>query len=149
LVVAIKIFAINLPSQPFLGCHLVFHIFFHNDLLGGRTLLFYSWAVFGLDIISLLRSGMEHCCLRFNPSQSTLVENKGTCSYLEYKEDVSKTNQGGLKYRKMEPKEAIQYANIDNPDRCIARLYKLYKEKCPPDLLNYSFYLQPISLIQL
>jgi len=27
-IVVIKFFAINLPSQPFLGCHLGFHIFF-------------------------------------------------------------------------------------------------------------------------
>jgi len=33
-----KIFAINLPSQPFLGHHLGFHIFFHNGLLEGCTL---------------------------------------------------------------------------------------------------------------
>ena len=40
----IKIFAINLPSQPFLGCHLGFHRFFHSGLFGDRT-LFYSLAV--------------------------------------------------------------------------------------------------------
>jgi len=49
-IVIIESFAISLPSQPFLGCHLGFHIFFHNDLLGGHT-LFYSWAGFGLDLI--------------------------------------------------------------------------------------------------
>ena len=37
-IVIIKMFAINLPSQQFLGHHLGFHIFFHNGLLGGRTL---------------------------------------------------------------------------------------------------------------
>jgi len=34
-IVVIKNFAISLPPQPFLGCHLGFHIFFHN---GDRTL---------------------------------------------------------------------------------------------------------------
>jgi len=38
-IVVIKTFAINLPSQPFLGCHVGFHIFFHDGLFGGRTLL--------------------------------------------------------------------------------------------------------------
>jgi len=33
----LKIFAINLPSQAFLGHHLGFHILFHNGLLGGCT----------------------------------------------------------------------------------------------------------------
>jgi len=42
--VVIKNFAISLPSQPFLGIHLGFHIFFHYGLLGPHT-IFYSWAV--------------------------------------------------------------------------------------------------------
>ena len=46
-------FVINLPSQPFLSCHLGSRIFFHNGLLGGSTLFFYSWAVFGIDFTSL------------------------------------------------------------------------------------------------
>jgi len=33
-IVVIKHFTISLPSQPFLGRHLGFHIFFHNGLLG-------------------------------------------------------------------------------------------------------------------
>ena len=37
--IVIKIFEISLPSQPFLGCHLGFHIIFHN----GATQFFYSW----------------------------------------------------------------------------------------------------------
>ena len=40
----IKIFTISLPLLPFLGCHLVFHIFFSTVFL--RVTLFYSWAVF-------------------------------------------------------------------------------------------------------
>ena len=45
LIVVIKIFTINLPSQPFLGRHLGFHIFFHHGLFRGHT-FFYSLAVF-------------------------------------------------------------------------------------------------------
>ena len=37
-IVVIKIFTINLPSQPFLGRHLGFHILFHHSLFEGRTL---------------------------------------------------------------------------------------------------------------
>ena len=39
LIVFIKIFTINLPSQPFLGHHLGFQIFFHHSLFEGRTLI--------------------------------------------------------------------------------------------------------------
>ena len=47
-IVIIKIFTINLPSQPFLGRHLGFHIFFHHSLFEGRT-LFLQLGCFGLD----------------------------------------------------------------------------------------------------
>ena len=50
-IVVIKIFTINLPSQPFLGRHLGFHIFFHHSLSEGRT-RFLQLGCFGLDFIS-------------------------------------------------------------------------------------------------
>ena len=50
-IVIIKIFTINLPSQPFLGRHLGFHIFFHHSLSEGRT-VFLQLGCFGLDFIS-------------------------------------------------------------------------------------------------
>ena len=42
-IVVIKIFTINLPSQPFFGRHLGFHIFFHHSLFKGRTPFFTAW----------------------------------------------------------------------------------------------------------
>jgi len=48
-IVVIKNFAISLPSQSFLGRHLVFHIFFHNGLFGAA--LFLQLDCFGLDNI--------------------------------------------------------------------------------------------------
>ena len=50
-IVVIKIFTINLPSQPFLGHHLGFHIFFHHSLFEGHT-LFLQLGCFGLDFTS-------------------------------------------------------------------------------------------------
>ena len=50
-IVVIKIFTINLPSQPFLGHHLGFHIFFHHSLFEGRN-LFLQLGCFGLDFTS-------------------------------------------------------------------------------------------------
>ena len=46
-----KIFTINLPSQPFLGHHLGFHIFFHHSLFEGHT-FFLQLGCFGLDVIT-------------------------------------------------------------------------------------------------
>jgi len=82
-IVIIKIFAISIPSQPFLSHHLRFHIFFHNGLLWGCT-LFYSWAVFGLDFTSVC-----NCML-----QSWHIAINGCC-YLSYflfvQEDICNT----------------------------------------------------------
>ena len=50
-IVVIKFFTINLPSQPFLGRHLGFHIFFHHSLFEGHT-LFLQLGCFGLDFTS-------------------------------------------------------------------------------------------------
>ena len=48
--VVIKVFTINLPSQPFLGRHLGFHVLFHHSHFEGRT-LFLQLSCFGLDIL--------------------------------------------------------------------------------------------------
>ena len=63
----IKMFAINLPSQPFLGRHFGFHIFFHPGIFGGHT-LFLQLGCFGLDIIlhekNVIYSSMDNIKLK-------------------------------------------------------------------------------------
>ena len=73
-----------------------------------------------------------------------LCEPPGGIAYLKYQEDVSKTNQGGLKHRK-DSKVVVQYANTQSQERCIVHLYKLYNQKCPPDRPDDAFYLKPLS----
>lgn len=65
--------------------------------------------------------------------------------YLEYSEDISKTNQGGLDHRTVKRKVVRAYQNTDNPDRCIVHYWKKHiavrpkDERCPLD-----FYLRPL-----
>ena len=66
-IVAIKIFAINLPSQPFVGHHLGFHIFFTVAFLGVAH-FFYNLAVVGLDLTLIL-----HVISLFNDTWHTVI----------------------------------------------------------------------------
>ena len=81
--------------------------------------------VYHVGLFFALRSGLEHCRLRHNPSQFELREPASRRASLVYREDVSKTNQGGLMSRKRKPKEVVQYANEEHPEKCIVRLFKL------------------------
>ena len=92
-----------------------------------------------------LRSGSEHRNLRLNPPQIRVVETSGKRPYLQYTEDISKNNQGGLKHRKQAKKDVKHYANEDNPSRCYVRLHKLYISKLSPDSPSNSFYFKPLQ----
>lgn len=101
--------------------------------------------VYQVGFFFALRSGNEHRRLRHSPSQIQLVEPPEGRALLVYHEDVSKTNQGGITSRKKKLKEVYQYANLENPDRCFVRLYKLYNSKCPENRPANVFYLTPLA----
>ena len=104
-----------------------------------NTLIYYIGFYFAL------RSGVEHRRLRYYPSQIQLFEPTNGRAYVMYTEDVSKANQGGLVHRRWEQKQVVQYANDDNPERCLVRLYKLYMSKCPEDRPDGALYLKPLA----
>lgn len=95
-----------------------------------------------------LRAGAEHKNLRVGCNTQIRLkhDDKVQLWYLEYTEDVSKTNQGGLDHRKAQRKVVRAYQNEVNPDRCIVHYYKKYLavrpkgENCPDD-----FYLRPLA----
>ena len=92
-----------------------------------------------------LRSGGEHRQLRFKNCQIRVVEKPGERPFLEYNEDVSKNNPGGLKGRKTTPKTVVQHGNLENPARCPVRIFKLYSQLCPSTRPDDAFYLQPLT----
>ena len=91
-----------------------------------RALLDALIYVFGLNFA--LRGGDEHRRLRAVNSQIHLKTSKSGQRYLEYVEDVSKTNSGGL-YSKAGRKITQAYENANNQDRCPVRLFQLYNLK--------------------
>lgn len=68
-----------------------------------------------------LRSGDEHRQLRLKNSQIQVVETHRERPFLRYTKDASKSNKGGLKFRKLQSKVVVQHANVENPDRCPVR----------------------------
>lgn len=100
-----------------------------------------------LGVHFALRAVKEHKALRVGPRSQFAVkfDRKGDKYYLEYTEDSSKTNQGGLEHRKVTKKISRAYENLDDPQKCVVRLYRKYMtlrptdSKCPEDL-----YLRPL-----
>ena len=79
--------------------------------------------LFGLHFA--LCGGKEHRRLRcVNPQIVMKYDDQGE-KYLEYTEDVSKANAGGLDRRKTKPKVTRAHENPDS-SRCIVRLYEKY-----------------------
>ena len=74
-----------------------------------------------------LRGGSEHRRLRSENSQIFKGKDKRTgLEYLQYREDISKTNAGGLKDRNIQGKITRAYENIADKRRYIVRLYEKY-----------------------
>ena len=92
-----------------------------------------------------LRLGVEHRSLRVGPNSQITVHVENSLKYLLYKEDVSKTRQGGLKHRKILPKQVCAYENKFQPDRCIVKLYEKYLSLCPINMKTTDFYLRPLA----
>ena len=92
-----------------------------------------------------LRAGKEHRVLRSPPydSQFEFMQDEEGHWFIRYTEDRGlKTNKGGLKHRKIEPKQVGMYP-VDYEERCPFRIFLLYLSKLPKDRVCTSFYLQP------
>lgn len=101
-----------------------------------------------LGVQFALRAGQEHRDLRVGPKSQFALYTDPVLGkeYLEYTEDQSKNNQGGIKQRKVTREVVHAYVNEENPNLCLVRLYKKYMslrpktDKCPE-----FFYLRPLN----
>ena len=58
--------------------------------------------------------------------------------YIEHTKCVKKTNQGGIKHRKVEEHSARDYASIES-DKCTDNIIRIYMSMCPPSVLKMLF----------
>lgn len=119
-----------------------------NNALGGDTpqkLLDTLLYLNGLHFA--LRSGVEHRNLQID--QIEVIPPNDTRKYyaLRYRENVSKTNSGGLKHLKIEPKcvTHIDTLSETNPTRSHALLLLKYLSLRPND--KKEFYLTPLQTV--
>jgi len=121
------------------------NILWSKGLLGDHnpeTLLNTLVYVFGLYFA--LRGRDEHRTLRYYPSQISLKTTSEGRRYLEYREDVSKTNCVGLHTVRSEPKITQAFELKECAERCPVRLYLLYNSLCPVNRPPHAFYLRPL-----
>lgn len=115
-------------------------------LLGTSTpSILLNTVVFLIGKGCVLRAGKEHRSLRSPPfdSQFKFIRNNSGETVLRYSEEIgSKTNKGGLKHRKVEPKVVDVYA-IEDKLRCPLTIISTYLDRLPVQRTCKAFYLQP------
>ena len=82
-----------------------------------------------------LCAAKEHYPLRVPPfsSQFSFMTDEEGQIFVRYKEELGfKTNKGGIKHRKIEPKEVDVYP-VENPERCPVRILLKYLSVLPPN----------------
>ena len=97
-----------------------------NGFLGsenGKLLCHTLVWVFGMQFA--LRAGREHRNLRFNNSQLCLQHDESGHEFLQYMENVSKTNNGGLCHLRVKRKVVRKCKNSTNVERCPVELYQI------------------------
>ena len=103
--------------------------------------------LFVLGIACALRAGKGHRSLRSIgfQSQFRIKHDAQGVLYLEYREDLGlKTNKGGLKHVKMNPKVVNIYP-ISDVSRCPVHIFQVYMSKLPAAHKSSALYLRPLT----
>ena len=95
-----------------------------------------------------LRGGVEQRSLRVGPTSQLSIGTNEEGRYLCYRQDISKTNQGGLQHRNHSPKIVRAFENVESPERCIVKLYEKYISHLPPNTTINAFYRRPLDHIK-
>lgn len=118
-----------------------------NGFLGSDTPeLLRNTILFVFGNCFALRAGQEHRNLRMKNSQLSLHTDESGAEYLQYVEDVSKSNNGGLAHLRIKNKVVRAYENVEKPERCPVKLYKKYISHVPSETSDNSFYYTSDSL---
>ena len=116
-----------------------------NGFLGSDTpKLLRNTILFVFGNCFALRAGQEHRNLGMKNSPLSLHTNESGAEYLQYVEDVSKSNNGGLAHLRIKNKVVRAYENVEKPERCPVKLYKKYISHVPSETSDNSFYLRPL-----
>ena len=91
-----------------------------------------------------MRAGQEHRNLRFKNSQLSLEHDESGCQFLQYMEDISKTNNVSFYHWRVKRKVVGVYKNLTNPERCPVELYKKYLSHVPKEIRDNAFYLRAL-----
>ena len=91
-----------------------------------------------------LRAGQEHRNLRMKNSQLSLHSDESGAKYLQYVEDVSKSNNGGLAHLRIKKKVVRACENVEKSECCPVKLCKKYISHVPSETSDNSFYLRPL-----
>lgn len=98
---------------------------FHSPQSLFNTVWYFNTKLFGF------RGGHETRQMMWG--DITLKKDEKGDEYLEFNERLSKTRQGNSSVRAFAPKA---FGNLDNPDRCPVRAYKLYRKHRPSQYLH-------------
>ena len=103
--------------------------------------------VYLVGLHCVLQAGKEHRVLRSMPFKSQfewIRDDNLNVYYLHYTEDIGlKTNKGGIKHQKFEPKVVDVYPVL-NSYRCPVRIISMYMSLMPENRMTSAFYLQPL-----
>ena len=90
--------------------------------------------VWVLGVQFALRAGQEYRNLRPENSQLSLQCDELGREFLQYTEDISKTNNGGLSDLRIKRKVVRAYKKLTDVERCPVELYKKYLSHVPNEV---------------